>query len=251
LDAADGDHALRKFLERAKSGKLKGVEIRKSDPGTSDGRYLDSLREIAADPALSRKRKCDLLAVAQKKDRRHFGERACLHTIDHLLSTDQGQGDPIFFLSDDRDALNQCKEHFGHQVGCLNTKGLVGGFTENGLFEHVQMKPGLVHDMTKAIVSDRASLGGKDKGHGDLALIDNSQSWREGNDRKFQKLMDVLASNLGVGAHGNGSTRKEMIPTAGASRAAKFRERWGNSYAQGIRRSGDFPGEDGGSPALS
>ena len=107
-NAVDIGHPLRSFLERAKSGKLAGVKIERAGPETDHGQYLDSLRVIAADPSLTRKRKCDLLTVAQKKDRRDYGEIASMDAIGKMLDQPGGPGGPVFFLSDDREALRQC-----------------------------------------------------------------------------------------------------------------------------------------------
>ena len=218
----DTGHPLRTFLERAKSGKLAGVKIERAGPETDHGRYLDSLREIAADPSLTHSRKCDLLAVAQKKDRRDYGEIACLDEIGKMLDQPGGPGAPVFFLSDDREALRQCQERFGDRVGRLNTKGFLGGFTQTGLFERLQIKPGLVNAMSRD-VQDQERRPGEDARAG-VPLVDNGRPPHEGNDLRFQRQMETLAAETKAEPE---IGRPDEKDAATVSRSEQFRQKWG------------------------
>lgn len=223
--STDTGHPLRSFLERTKSGKLPGVKIERAGPETDHGRYLDSLREIAADPTLSRKRKCDLLAVAQKKDRRDFGEIACLDAIGKMLDQPGGPGAPVFFLSDDREALRACHERFGDRVGRLNTKGLLGGFTQNGLFERLQIKPGLVNAMSRD-VQDQERRPGEDARIG-VTLLDNGGAPHERNDLRFQRQMEALATELKAETAKGLAGERDAATEGAVSRSEQFRQKWG------------------------
>jgi hypothetical protein len=230
-EATDTVRPLKLLLERAKSGKMAGMAIRPSDPATDHGQYLDSLRDIAADPALSRKRKCDLLAVAQNRDQRDFGERACLDAIAELVNRPGGPGVPVFFLSDDRAALRECHGRFGDRVGRLNTKGFLGGFTRTGLFERLHLKAGLVHAMSRDLLEQNGDASGANGKPVDMALVDNGRAPHEGNDLRFERQMEVLAQELRAGVCGKRTDEGQAVPAASASRSERFRQKWGWSRA--------------------
>jgi hypothetical protein len=212
-ETTDGASAVKAFTERAKARKLPGVEIMPSDPATEHGQYLESLRQIAADPWMSRKRKCDLLAIAQKKDQRDFGERAALDAIGGLLEM---PGGPVFFLSDDKGALGECESRFGDRVGRLNSKGFLGGVVRGGMAEHLHLKAepeAMSHDLRN--------------GTGSGVLIDNSRSRAEGNDGGFQRAVAALAAELSMESNGQETSGREPVAAEKVSRVEQFRQKWG------------------------
>src|SRR5262249_13548766 len=102
-----GDCGAKLFLERARDGRLPDIDITPTNPSSAVGIYLDSLRTIVADPNLPAHKKRGLLALAQKRNRQHFGDQACFDDIAQLLDTPADQTAPVFFLANDRGALDE------------------------------------------------------------------------------------------------------------------------------------------------
>ncbi len=214
--------AVKHFLERARDGKLPGIEITPARPDTLYGAYLDSLRQVAADASLTTKLKCDHLALLQKNDRKHFGELACLDEINRWLQAPDATSDPVFLLSSDYDALEQAYRRFGDRVGRVNSKGFLAPFTQPALAGHLGLRPGLFYAMFRDAMH-QADLADADAHGADKHLLDTTRPPRTGNDFRFQTAMADLAKALGE-SPSEANAEKQASPQP--SRAEQFRQKW-------------------------
>lgn len=215
--------ALRRWLDQTRDGRLPGVSLVPASPATAAGDYLEALRRVAAYPGYSTKRKCDVLALIQKKDRRHFGEEACLDEIARHLEETEKTKPAVFFLSDDFEALDETHQRFGERVGRINVKGFVTALTCPGLAETL----GVHADRRAEMYADLLEQVGFERREGqslDLPRMDTALPPRQGNDYRFRKAIESLAQTLGSPA---GSVEAEPVPEAPQhSRAEQFRRKW-------------------------
>jgi len=217
------NHALRRWLDQARDGRLPGVSLVPASPTTAVGDYVESVRRVAADPGYSTKRKCDVLALVQKKDRRHFGEEACLDEIALHLEAPGEPMPPVFFLSDDLGAQDEAHRRFGERVGRINVKGFMTALTSPGLAESLGVRAGRRADM----YADLLEQAGFEPRAGlslDLPRMDTSQPPRQGNDFCFNKAIESLAQTLGPAADFVETAPPSEPPPL--SRAEQFRRKW-------------------------
>jgi hypothetical protein len=178
---------LKQFLIRAKSGKMPGVRIERSNPDTDYGKYTETLREIVVDPVLSKNQKRSRFIAAKTIDRQHYGERACMDVIERVLHSHEKEGLPVFFLSDDSGALTDSFARFGGQVGRLNAKGILGGLEKTGIFKELHIKPRFLHEMSMDLLygPGQPQAGKKPE---DSCLLDTRMANRQ-NDFPFLELI--------------------------------------------------------------